>query len=298
MNNLVELPKKSLSLKLIPFDVKTDSDLSKSALTRKGLKESAKRFSDRIKPVKEFYSKKHKAIVDFEKVQLGKIAGKELEFRKKEIEFEDWKAEIQREFKNAANDIDNMYLSLVEYATKLKGQWLEKIKQIDLEVIEAEKKKSFFEKLEEKIEVEKKVEEEVKAIQQEVSNKSKTVFSAPKGKAILKKDEVFIKYKYSIKLGMEQDYIDWCWENRIKDGLLLKPSLDGFKKLMEIEANQELPFVQKDRFQKMEKEIKNSKMRKQIIRDYLMFKRLESRVMNKSGKEYFAAKARLVYSFL
>ncbi len=39
-------------------------------------------------------------------------------------------------------------------------------------------------------------------------------------------------------------------------------------------------------------------MRKQIIRDYLMFKRLESRVMNKSGKEYFAAKARLVYSFL
>ena len=140
-----------------------------------------------------------------------------------------------------------MYLSLVEYATKLKGQWLEKIKQIDIDVIEAEKKKSFFEKLEEKIEVEKKVEAEVKAIQQEVSNKSKTVFSAPKGKAILKKDEVSIKYKHSIKLGMEQDYIDWCWENRIKDGLLLKPSLDGFKKLMEIEANQELPFVQKDR---------------------------------------------------
>lgn len=247
MNNLVELPKKSLSLKLIPFDVKTDSDLSKSALIRKGLKESAKRFSDRIKPVKEFYSKKHKAIVDFEKVQLGKIAGKELEFRKKEIEFEDWKAEIQREFKDAANDIDNMYLSLVEYATKLKGQWLEKIKQIDIEVIEAEKKKSFFEKLEEKIEVEKKVEEEVKAIQQEVSNKSKTIFSAPKGKAIFKKDEVSIKYKHSIKPGMEQDYIDWCWENRIKDGLLIKPSLDGFKKLMEIEANQELPFVQKDR---------------------------------------------------
>jgi|GEM_PF-5345645 len=48
----------------------------------------------------------------------------------------------------------------------------------------------------------------------------------------------------------------------------------------------------------MEKEIKNSKMRKQIIRDYLMLKSLESRVMNKSGKEYFAAKARLIKSFM
>lgn len=36
----------------------------------------------------------------------------------------------------------------------------------------------------------------------------------------------------------------------------------------------------------------------QLERDYNLFKLLENRVLNKSGKEYFAAKARLVYSFM
>jgi len=36
----------------------------------------------------------------------------------------------------------------------------------------------------------------------------------------------------------------------------------------------------------------------QLEVDYNLFKLLENRVLNKSGKEYFAAKARLVYSFL
>jgi len=36
----------------------------------------------------------------------------------------------------------------------------------------------------------------------------------------------------------------------------------------------------------------------QLEKDYNLFKLLENRVLNKSGKEYFAAKARLVYSFM
>jgi len=36
----------------------------------------------------------------------------------------------------------------------------------------------------------------------------------------------------------------------------------------------------------------------QLDKDYNLFKLLENRVFNKSGKEYFAAKARLVYSFI
>jgi len=36
----------------------------------------------------------------------------------------------------------------------------------------------------------------------------------------------------------------------------------------------------------------------QLERDYNLFKLLENRVINKSGKEYFAAKARLVKSFM
>ncbi len=36
----------------------------------------------------------------------------------------------------------------------------------------------------------------------------------------------------------------------------------------------------------------------QLEKDYNLFKLLENRVMNKSGKEYFAAKARLIKSFI
>jgi len=36
----------------------------------------------------------------------------------------------------------------------------------------------------------------------------------------------------------------------------------------------------------------------QLERDYNLFKLLENRVLNKSGKEYFAAKARLIKSFM
>lgn len=36
----------------------------------------------------------------------------------------------------------------------------------------------------------------------------------------------------------------------------------------------------------------------QLEKDYNFFKWLESRVMNKSGKDYFAAKANLVKSFM
>ena len=36
----------------------------------------------------------------------------------------------------------------------------------------------------------------------------------------------------------------------------------------------------------------------QLEKDYNLFKLLENRVLNKSGKEYFAAKARLIKSFI
>ena len=36
----------------------------------------------------------------------------------------------------------------------------------------------------------------------------------------------------------------------------------------------------------------------QLEKDYDLFKLLENRVFNKSGKEYFAAKARLIKSFM
>ncbi len=36
----------------------------------------------------------------------------------------------------------------------------------------------------------------------------------------------------------------------------------------------------------------------QLEKDYNLFKLLENRVLNKSGKKYFAAKARLIKSFM
>ena len=36
----------------------------------------------------------------------------------------------------------------------------------------------------------------------------------------------------------------------------------------------------------------------QLEKDYNLFKLLENRILNKSGKEYFAAKARLIKSFM
>ena len=36
----------------------------------------------------------------------------------------------------------------------------------------------------------------------------------------------------------------------------------------------------------------------QLEKDYNLFRLLENRVLNKSGKEYFAAKARLIKSFM